>query len=127
MALDGYGNEVKAHGGWKVYTSKPDETFFEEPPLPQAPRTIKAEDALRQAITLISGDRHEQHGDRHKNFGHAAKLISAYLGIDVSPSQVAWVMVLMKMARDHNGTRSPDNSVDAAGYCGLAGELSDGC
>jgi hypothetical protein len=82
--------------------------------------------SLAKAISLIDGDRDKQHGDRHENFGMIAALWSIYLGKEVKPHQVAWCMVLMKTARESNGTHSIDNAIDAAGYAALAGELAGG-
>jgi hypothetical protein len=79
---------------------------------------------LAKAISLIDGDRDKQHGDRHENFGMIAALWSTYLGKEIKPHQVAWCMVLMKAARESNGTHSLDNAIDAAGYAALAGELA---
>jgi hypothetical protein len=70
--------------------------------------------------------RYKEHGDRHENFGMIAALWSIYLGKEVKPHQVAWCMVLMKTARESNGTHSIDNAIDAAGYAALAGELAGG-
>jgi hypothetical protein len=85
--------------------------------------------SLAKAISLIDGDRDASHGDRHENFGMIAALWSAYLSKEVKPHQVAWMMVLMKAARESNGTHSLDNAIDAAGYAALAGELASdvGC
>jgi hypothetical protein len=80
--------------------------------------------SLAKAISLIDGDRDKSHGDRHENFGMIAALWSTYLGTEVKPHQVAWCMVLMKAARESNGTHSLDNAIDAAGYAALAGELA---
>jgi hypothetical protein len=80
--------------------------------------------SLAKAISLIDGDRDKQHGDRHENFGMIAALWSTFLGHEVKPHQVAWCMVLMKAARESNGTHSLDNAIDAAGYAALAGELA---
>jgi hypothetical protein len=80
--------------------------------------------SLAKAISLIDGDRDKQHGDRHENFGMIAALWSIFLGHEIKPHQVAWCMVLMKVARESNGTHSLDNAIDAAGYAALAGELA---
>jgi hypothetical protein len=80
--------------------------------------------SLAKAISLIDGERDKQHGDRKENFGMIAALWSAYLGHEIKPHQVCWCMVLMKAARESNGTHSLDNAIDAAGYAALAGELA---
>jgi hypothetical protein len=81
--------------------------------------------SLAKAISLIDGDRDKMHGNRKENFGTIAALWSIYLGTEVKPHQVAWMMVLVKAARESNGTHSLDNAIDAAGYAALAGELAE--
>ena len=78
-----------------------------------------------KAANLIDGERDLQHGDRNENFGCIASLWSAYLDREIKPHQVAWMMVLVKLARETNGTHSIDNAIDACGYAALAGELAD--
>ena len=78
-----------------------------------------------KAATLIDGERDKQHGDRNENFGCIASLWSAYLDREIKPHQVAWMMVMVKLARETNGTHSIDNAIDACGYAALAGELAD--
>jgi hypothetical protein len=80
--------------------------------------------SLAKAISLIDGDRDASHGDRKENFAMIAALWSTYLGTEVKPHQVCWCMVLVKAARESNGTHSLDNAIDAAGYAALAGELA---
>ena len=77
-----------------------------------------------KAANLIDGERDKQHGDRNENFGCIASLWSAYLDREIKPHQVAWMMVLVKLARETNGTHSIDNAIDACGYAALAGELA---
>ena len=77
-----------------------------------------------KAAHLIDGERDKQHGDRSENFGCIASLWSAYLDREIKPHQVAWMMVLVKLARETNGTHSIDNAIDACGYAALAGELA---
>lgn len=84
--------------------------------------------SLAKAISLIDGDRDKQYGDRKDNFGMIAKLWTVYVGRQIKPKDVAWMMVLLKVARESNGTHNMDNAIDAAGYAAIAGELADvGC
>ena len=88
---------------------------------------IKAHELIEQAAKLVAGDRARSHGDKRTNMQNIASLWGAYLGPQLSspitPEQVAWMMVLLKVARSSGGTKNPDNAVDAAGYAGIAGEL----
>ena len=77
-----------------------------------------------KAANLIDGERDKQHGERAENFGTIADLWTAYTGMEIKPHQVAWMMVLMKAARETNGTHNVDNAIDACGYAALAGELA---
>jgi len=81
--------------------------------------------SLAKAINLIDGERDKQHGDRKENFGMIAKLWTVYVGRQIKPKDVAWMMVLLKVARESNGSHNLDNAIDAAGYAALAGELAE--
>lgn len=93
-----------------------------------APAT--AEQIASKAATLVSGDRAKTHGDKTSNFNNIASLWTAWLGIhhDLSRplrgSDVAKMMVLLKLARMEGGAFNVDDSVDAAGYAAIAGELA---
>lgn len=57
------------------------------------------------------------HGDKGNTFRMIAAMWSAYLGADVSPADVAQMMVLLKVARARCGDRThADHYVDQAGY-----------
>ena len=90
---------------------------------------MKAHEILTQGASLVSGDREKQHGDKWRNLTNTAKLVQAYMEIRRDPRlplnalDIAWVNVLQKIARTQSGEHNPDNYVDAAGYCGCAGEV----
>ena len=79
---------------------------------------------LDTAKDLITGDRHEQHGEAHQNFARIAALWSIILNHDVDATQVALCMAWLKIARLIHGPHE-DSYVDAAAYMALAGELSE--
>ena len=83
---------------------------------------------LNKAREIICHDREGQYGSPEDNFGLIAELWTAYLGsetITISPKDVAWMMALMKAARDRNGIRyHEDNFVDAIGYLACGGEIA---
>lgn len=85
--------------------------------------TSPAAKLLQSAASLIDGDRHNQHGDRHENFGTIAAYWTVLFGIDIQAWQVARAFELAKIARDVNGTANEDNAVDAAAYSALSWEL----
>jgi hypothetical protein len=92
---------------------------------------MKAVDLLNEAAELIDGPRAEQHGDMQDNHENIAELWNAFLRIRRDPvapltgSQVAICMALVKVARTQTGDDNPDDLRDAAGYCGIASELTD--
>lgn len=92
---------------------------------------MKAADLLRQAAELIAGPRAELHGDMRDNHENIAELWNAFLRIRRDPvapltgADVAICMALVKIARTQTGEYNPDDLRDAAGYCGIASELTD--
>lgn len=86
---------------------------------------MKAEEVCKRAAELVSGDRQRQHGDKKENFANIAALWSAWLGIDLEPSDVAALMLLMKLARTQSGTFNQDDYVDMAGYSGCMAEVME--
>ena len=80
-------------------------------------------DILETAKLIINGEREGQYGAPEDSFNNIARLWGIYLGRDLKPSDVANLMVLMKVARNMNGVYKADNWVDMAGYSALGGEL----
>lgn len=68
-----------------------------------------------EAVSTVLGDRQDSYGDARENLGRIAALWSAYLGIEVKPSEVAAMMNLVKISRSKN-TYKRDNAVDGVGY-----------
>lgn len=85
----------------------------------------KAAAILQHAAELIDGDRNDQHGDRFACHTQIARLWTAYLGVQITPVEVATMMVLLKIARTRTGAPNIDCWVDAAGYAALAGEIAN--
>jgi hypothetical protein len=83
-----------------------------------------AANILQLAAKLIDGDRDEQHGNRYLCHSNIAKQWEAYLGVEVTPVDVALMMALLKIARTKSGELNNDCFVDGCGYIALAGELS---
>ena len=78
---------------------------------------------LKEATLLTATDRQEKYGTPYNNHRRIANLWSAYLDQEVTPEQVAIMMVLMKVARSMQ-EHHPDNYVDGCAYFAIAGELS---
>ena len=85
---------------------------------------VNREDILRVAGELISGDRHDTYGDAKASHKRIADMWSAYLGIELSASDVAALMVLMTVGRA-TGSKHSDNWVDMCGYAALGGEMEE--
>ena len=95
------------------------------PPQEQAQGPERVE-VLREAASLISGDREQDYGPPDRNFATIAGLWSQILRTEITSQQVALCMIQLKMARMVNGGGTKrDSLVDIAGYAGLAWELRD--
>jgi hypothetical protein len=86
---------------------------------------MKTSQILQTAEKLVSTDRSKTHGDKKVNHQNIANLWSAYLDFNISPKDVAILMVLLKLARTKAGQHNIDDYVDACGYSAIAGELND--
>lgn len=86
---------------------------------------------LEQAKKLVSGDRHNKHGDKIVNHENIARLWSGYLQnklqlkINLLPEDVANLMILLKVARSQAGQHNIDDYVDTCGYASIAGEIAE--
>lgn len=79
---------------------------------------------LRQAASIISGERNRNYGDPEDNLGRTAKIWSVILGMDVTAEDVAMCMVGLKVARyGHRGGFQEDTWRDIAGYAGCGYEV----
>lgn len=83
---------------------------------------------LDSADKCVNGDRENQYGSPENNFKLIAMLWNDYLGdsLDgvITPTDVAMMMALLKIARIRSGRFSVDSFVDLAGYAACGGELS---
>ena len=86
---------------------------------------MKPVEILETAAALVGGDRAEQHGDFRILHDRVAELWSAYLRTEVKADEVAFCMVLLKLARAETGRHNPDDGVDAAAYAALWAALSE--
>lgn len=83
---------------------------------PGAALLAEAAETIRQ--------REGAHGDKGQTFRMIAAMWSAYLGAEVSPADVAQMMVLLKVARARCGDRAhADHYVDQAGYVACTADL----
>ena len=83
-----------------------------------------AAEVLQDAAGFVSGDRRAMHGDATTNMLYAAGLLERYLGVSISARDVAFIYVLLKIARTMSGDgKERDHYLDAAAYCALAYEV----
>lgn len=84
---------------------------------------MKAQETLKIAASLVSGDRAKKHGDMFHSHDRIAKFWSAYLGKVIEAHDVACLMALLKIARTQSGETNSDDYIDMVGYAAIAGEL----
>lgn len=83
-------------------------------------------DVFENAREAVLDDRGETHGSIDDNFGQTAQFWTHYLGVKVTPTDVAVMMVLMKASRQKAGSTDPDHYTDMAGYAAIANGLANG-
>lgn len=81
---------------------------------------------LKSAEKLINHDRMEEYGSPKKSFGTIARFWGEFLGCDITPTQVAVMMTLLKIARVKQAPPKQDSYDDMCGYSALAAELAIG-
>ena len=89
---------------------------------------INRKEVLDRADKCVNGDREGSYGSPEDNFARIAKMWNAYWGNtyphkEFKPSDVAAMLVLLKIARIGSGNYKDDNWVDVAGYAACGGEL----
>lgn len=81
-------------------------------------------DILDTAKQVVSVDRAASYGDVEDNFKAIATVWSARLGVEITSTQVALMMIDLKMCRAWNNPAHGDNWVDMAGYAACGGEIA---
>ena len=84
---------------------------------------MKRKEILDQALACVCGDREQDYGSPENNFRTIADMWSAFMGIEITPTEVAAMMALLKIARVASGHSKADNWIDLAGYAACGGEL----
>lgn len=86
------------------------------------------EEVLGRAKQCVCGQREQDYGSPESNFQLIADLWNDYLfsGDDktITPTDVAMMMALLKIARIRNGGGTGDSFVDLAGYAACGGEIN---
>lgn len=86
---------------------------------------MKREEVLQKAEEIVKGARQQAYGNPEDCFTSIANLWGSYLNMSLSTTDVAMLMVLLKVARTKGRMGYADNYIDIAGYAACAGELSD--
>ena len=88
--------------------------------------TYTRSNVLDTAKQYVTKDREATHGDMENNFEAIAMLWEQYFNCEwsFSPTDVAMMMALLKIARLKSNKDNPDNYIDACGYMACAGELA---
>ena len=88
--------------------------------------TYTRSNVLDTAKQYVTKDREATHGDMENNFEAIAMLWEQYFSYEwsFSPTDVAMMMALLKIARLKSNKHNPDNYIDACGYMACAGELA---
>ena len=89
-------------------------------------------ECLETAKNIVNGARQENYGSPESNFKNIAELWTTYFNTakntedwyDITPVDVANMMILMKMARLMNKPDHEDSWVDIAGYASNGCEIS---
>lgn len=89
------------------------------------PGDTRAE-VLEFAKKCVCEIRGQEYGGVEDNFALIADMWSVYLGVEITPVDVALMMAQLKMARIKTGTFKEDSFVDACGYIACAAELAKG-
>ena len=83
-------------------------------------------ETLDAAKARVCQNREQEYGAIENNFAMIAGLWSVYLGVEITPVDVAMMMNLLKTARIKTGSFKEDSFVDACGYIACAAELAKG-
>jgi len=81
---------------------------------------------LDEAKRLTHTDRQKNYGKPEVNHRRIANLWSAFLETEITPSQVAICMGLVKIARLIETPDHLDSFIDLAAYSSIAGEIETG-
>lgn len=91
----------------------------------------KAAEILEEALTAVTGDRAQSHGDIVETHETAAALWSVYLSrkygveIELTGADACLLEGLLKVARTMGGEFNRDDYRDLAGYAGCAGHCEE--
>jgi len=79
--------------------------------------------SLLEAAKKIIEERGKDYGDINQSFNRIAKFWSAYKGVEITPKDVAAMMMLLKISRWVTSDK-PDTLLDIVGYAECAEKLN---
>lgn len=82
-------------------------------------------ECLDAAVDIVCKNRENTYGNPEDNFSVIAKLWSLYIDREITSSDVAVMMILLKIARIKGGNFKDDNYIDIAGYAACAAEIGE--
>lgn len=85
---------------------------------------MKRKETLDRAAAAVLSDRQTTYGTPEDNFGMIGKYWSIHLGREVTATDVAIMLGLLKMARLKTSPQHADNWVDMAGYAACGAEVA---
>ena len=85
---------------------------------------VTRSEILDTAREYVTQDRAATHGDAERNFNLIADYWSAHLDVNITATDVAVMMTLLKIARIRSNPHNLDNWVDACGYMACGGEIA---
>lgn len=77
---------------------------------------------LLEAYQIVNGPRAREYGEPRDCFSRIAAYWSLYLRKEIKPTDVCYLMALLKMVREEQQHKA-DNLLDAAAYIALANDL----
>lgn len=87
-------------------------------------KEMNRKECLKEAEKAVLTDREADYGAPEDTFAQIANLWATYLYTDITPKDVANMMILLKIARAANGNKN-DNYIDIAGYAACAAEIGN--
>jgi hypothetical protein len=92
---------------------------------PKSPmHALTRSELLEEANRVIGGDRAETYGDARTSFERIGRLWSDLIGVDITATDVARMMIAMKLSRLHLKAGHGDSWLDIAGYAALGAEIA---
>lgn len=86
---------------------------------------MKRKDLLAKAAAVTQGERQTNYGNPEDNFKRIADYWTLYLKRHITSTDVAKMMILMKLARLDTNPKHDDSWLDIAGYAACGSEIND--